>query len=227
MSGEFDRYAKSYDEVLVGSMPAAFAEQEYFARYKVDLVRALSRGREVRSILDFGCGTGRSLGYLADAFPGASLAGFDESARSVEEAASGVPGARLASDWGAIATGRYDVVFAANVFHHIAPAERGEWLARCRDALSAGGRIFLFEHNPLNPVTRRVFERCPFDAGATMIPRSQALGLMRGQGLRVARTGFTLFFPRPLARLRPLERWLRAVPLGAQYYVEAAAGEPR
>jgi hypothetical protein len=55
-----------------------------------------------------------------------------------------------------------------------------------------------------------------------MIRRGDALALMAAGGLPGGRTGYTLFFPRPLALLRPLEPLLRAVPLGAQYYIEAA-----
>jgi len=204
-------------------MPGGMAEEGYFARYKVDLMARRMRGSAVESILDFGCGTGRSLGFIRAAFPAARLTGFDESPQSIAVAA-GSADAELTSDWTGIAGKSFDCIFAANVFHHIAESERPTWLERCAGALSARGRLFWFEHNPLNPVTRRVFERCPFDADARMIARGDALGLMKAAGLRVARTGYTLFFPRPLAFLRPLEPLLRGIPLGAQYYIEA--GKP-
>ncbi|MGZ5086482.1 MAG: class I SAM-dependent methyltransferase [Usitatibacter sp.] len=222
MSGEFDRYAKSYDQVLVESMPEGLAEDGYFARYKVDLMARLLRGRGAGTLLDFGCGTGRSLAFIRAAFPIARLTGFDESAESIAVAAGAVPDARLTCSWPDIEAQSFDAVFAANVFHHIAPGERLAWLERCARVLSPEGRLFWFEHNPLNPLTRRVFERCPFDVGASMIPRAEALPLMEKAGLQVVRTGYTLFFPRPLALLRPLEPLLAAVPLGAQYYIEAA-----
>lgn len=220
MSGEFDKFAKSYDTVLRESMPEGLAEDGYFARYKVDLMERHMRGRTVESVLDFGCGTGRSLGFIRAAFPAARLTGFDESPQSIAEAGRSAD-AELTSDWATVASQSFDCILIANVFHHIAEGERPAWLERCRRALSRRGRLFWFEHNPLNPVTRRVFERCPFDTGASMIARRKALGLMKGAGLLAARTGYTLFFPRPLALLRPLEPMLRRIPLGAQYYIEA------
>ena len=220
MSGEFDKFAKSYDHVLRESMPDGMAEDGYFARYKVDLMAKRMRGRVVDTVLDFGCGIGRSLGFIREAFPAARITGFDESPQSIEVAKQ-ASDARLTSDWKAVSGEPFDCIFAANVFHHIAPGERAVWLERCGRALSARGRLFWFEHNPLNPVTRRVFERCPFDNGASMIARGDALDLMKDAGLHASRTGYTLFFPRPLALLRPLEPMLRHIPLGAQYYIEA------
>jgi SAM-dependent methyltransferase len=220
VGGEFDKFAKSYDQVLLESMPEGMAEDGYFARYKVDLMAKRMRGRAVESVLDFGCGVGRSLGFIREAFPMARITGFDESPRSIELAKQ-ASDAFLTSEWEAACGEPFDCIFAANVFHHVARGERVAWLERCGRALSARGRLFWFEHNPLNPVTRRVFERCPFDADASMIGRGEALGLMKDAGLHATRTGYTLFFPRPLAFLRPFEPMLRRVPLGAQYYIEA------
>src|SRR5262249_50895625 len=108
----------------------------------------------------------------------------------------------------------------ANVFHHIPCADRIAVMARCKSLMRTGGRLFLFEHNPLNPVTRRIFERCPFDQGATMLRRREALVLAEAVGLSVIRSEYTLFFPRQLRLLRPFERLLGWFPLGAQYCVE-------
>lgn len=83
------------------------------------------------------------------------------------------------------------------------------------------GHFFLFEHNPLNPLTRHAVDTCPFDENAVLI----RAGAMRA---RVAEAGFAgtdlayrVFFPRALSWLRPVERLLTIVPFGAQYYVHA------
>lgn len=223
MPNEFDRYADDYDRTLRESLPAGMEEDAYFARYKVDYVAAASRGRSVARILDFGCGAGRSLEYLVAAFPQATVHGFDPSTESIRIAAQRVPRAVLGADWNEIAAQRFDVVFAANVFHHIARDELALRLRQCRDVLAPSGRFFVFEHNPSNPVTRWVFERCPFDVDAHMIPRREFIDAANGSGLHLARSRYTLFFPKPLKFLRPLERGLGWLPLGAQYCVEFAA----
>lgn len=220
MPSEFDRYADDYDRTLRASLPPGMEEDAYFARYKVDYLTGASRGREVKRLLDFGCGAGRSLEYLVAAFPQAEVSGFDPSAESLRIAAQRAPRAELTDDWQKLSTQRFDVVFAANVFHHIPPAEIAQWLQRCGETLAQNGRLFVFELNPTNPLTRWVFERCPFDVDAHMIARPELLAIARDSGLTLARCRYTLFFPKPLKLLRPLERWLGWLPLGAQYCAE-------
>lgn len=219
---EFDQYAEQYDRVLGETIPDGLNEDGYFAEYKITLMAArLDRKMPLR-ILDFGCGAGRSLPYLAQHFPEAELWGYDVSPASLKVASERVPRARLFSDWDTATDIRFDVIVAANVFHHIPPEQRLSALSQCRKALTADGRMFLFEHNPYNPATRWIFERCPFDADAEMLDLKTALGLSADAGFRLIEHGYTLFFPRPLAFLRGLEPWLRRLPLGAQYYVQMA-----
>jgi SAM-dependent methyltransferase len=219
---EFDRYAGRYESDLRASIPGLLEEDRYFAEYKVLEVCRRLRGAAPRTFLDFGCGVGRSLSLVREHLPGVDLWGYDVSSESVELARKRAPGAHVTSSLDALPAGSFDVVFAANVFHHIPLGERPAAMARCATLLAPAGRMFLFEHNPVNPVTRHVFERCPFDADAVMLPRREALGLARGAGLKVLGAGYTLFFPRQLALLRPLETLLRWLPLGAQYCVELA-----
>lgn len=219
---EFDQYAGQYDRVLGESIPEYLNEDSYFAEYKIALMAArLGRAKPAR-ILDFGCGAGRSLPYLEQYFPDAELYGYDLSPASLEVAAKRTPRARLFADWRGIAAMRFDAIVAANVFHHIPPAQHRQALAQCREVLAENGQMFLFEHNPYNPATRWIFERCPFDKDAEMLSLSIALDLARKAGFRSEQHGYTLFFPRQLAFLRGLEPWLKHLPLGAQYYVQLA-----
>ena len=218
---EFDQYAVKYDSVLGESIPDGLNEDVYFAEYKVALMASRMKKMPTR-ILDFGCGAGRSLPYLEKHFPEAELWGYDVSPLSLRVASERVPSARLFSDWASVVGIQFDAIIAANVFHHIPQVQRQLALAQCYDALSSEGQIFLFEHNPYNPATRWIFERCPFDADAEMLTLRTAIGLANKVGLRTEEHGYTLFFPRPLAFLRGLEPWLRRLPFGAQYYVQMA-----
>jgi len=219
-SPEFDEYANRYDDDLRQSIPGVFAEGEYFAEYKVLHVARRLLNREVTRFLDFGCGTGHSLYFANEQFPKAELWGYDLSARCIEMAQQRAPTAKLTANLNDLPTGGFDVVLAANVFHHIPLGDRKGVMARCKSLIQPEGRLFLFEHNPLNPVTRRIFERCPFDKGATMLRRHEVLSLAKDVGLTVVRSDYTLFFPRQLRRFRPFERTLGWLPLGAQYCVE-------
>lgn len=219
---EFDQYARQYDHVLGEVIPEYLNDDGYFAEYKIALVAArLGNGKPAR-ILDFGCGVGRSLPYLEQYFPGAELYGYDVSPASLEIAAVRTPRAKLFSEWDDIADRRFDAIVAVNVFHHIPVAQRQQALTQCRQLLAEDGQMFLFEHNPFNPATRWIFERCPFDADAEMLSLKTALNLARKAGFQSEQHGYTMFFPRPLAFLRRIEPWLIRLPLGAQYYVQLA-----
>lgn len=219
---EFDQYAEQYDRLMQETIPEGLNEDGYFAQYKIALMAKLLAPNTPRRILDFGCGAGRSLPYLEQYFPDAELWGYDVSPASLEIAAQRVPRAKLFSDWNDIGETRFDVIVAANVFHHIPPEQRQQALALCQQSLADGGQMFLFEHNPYNPATRWIFERCPFDADAEMFSLKTARELTRRAGFSATQQGYTLFFPRPLAFLRGLEPLLKYVPLGAQYYVQMA-----
>jgi len=216
---EFDEFAKDYDEILVNSMPPGMAESAYFAEYKIKLIRRQFAGELPIRILDFGCGAGRSLDYIGEFFPGAEIWGFDVSEDSLKEAAVRKPTAKLISDMAEVAGHEFDLIIAANVFHHIPQADRADAVQRCARVLKLSGAMYIFEHNPLNPVTRWIFERCPFDVDAIMLPRREVTALAQRAQLAVAGYGYTLFFPAQLAFLRIVEKFLSWLPLGAQYYV--------
>jgi SAM-dependent methyltransferase len=221
-NSEFDKYAEQYDQALGEAIPHRFKEDGYFAEYKIALAAKLLGKKNTTSILDFGCGAGRSLPYLAKYFPEAEIWGHDVSAASLKIASERVPSAKLFSDWYTIKGMRFDAIIAANVFHHIPIEQRQSTLFQCRDALATDGFMLIFEHNPYNPLTRMIFERCPFDRDAQMLSLRSARRLAAKVGFQSVRYGYTLFFPRPLASLRPIESFFRRVPIGAQYYVQMA-----
>jgi 2-polyprenyl-3-methyl-5-hydroxy-6-metoxy-1,4-benzoquinol methylase len=217
---EFDRYAERFEEDMRQTIPAAFAEGQYFTEYKILHVARRLLDQKVIRFLDFGCGIGHSLCFASVQFPNAEIWGYDVSTKCIELARQRVGMAKLTSNLDDLPSGGFDVVFAANVFHHIPLVDRKAMMARCKNLLRTGGRIFLFEHNPLNPMTRRIFERCAFDTGAVMLHRGEVLQLAEVVGLKIGHADYTLFFPRQLAFLRLLERMLGWLPLGAQYCVE-------
>lgn len=223
---EFDHHAARYDDAIRESLPKSQSEDSYFTAYKIAILARRYTGTP-RRILDFGCGIGKSLPLLEARFPGAELWGFDVSPVSLELAAHAAPKARLSSDLTALPLASFDIILAANVFHHIAPAERSDAMSRCASLLSPDeGRLFLFEHNPYNPATRWVFERCVFDRGAKMLTLQESLKCGVDAELYVRRKDYTLFFPRQLSALRGLEPLLRWLPLGAQYCIEMARTSP-
>jgi SAM-dependent methyltransferase len=219
MPNEFDPYGASYDEVLAPSLGGA-GNVDRFAAYQVEEIGYRMRTRPVRRVLDFGCGVGRSLPFLAVTFPEAQVWGFDPSGSCVVAARARAPHTTVTSDWNEIPNAHFDCILAANVFHHVAADARIAELRRCALALAPDGSLFVFEHNPRNPVTWRVFERCPFDRGAKMIRREEMERIGTAAGLRVRFAAFTLFLPFAGRTVAAIHRGLAWLPLGAQYYVQ-------
>jgi hypothetical protein len=62
---------------------------------------------------------------------------------------------------------------------------------------------------------------CPLDANAVLINGPEMRRRLRAAGFANVGLRWTLFFPAMLAPLRPLERGLGWLPLGAQYVLVA------
>lgn len=226
---EFDKFADEYLASHRANLAITGETPDYFARYKV--VEIARRFRALgwpapRRVLDFGCGIGSSAPHLREAFPGAEIVGLDVSEKSLAVARTRFPGVAefVAYDGGeALPVPRqaFDLVFSACVFHHIDPAEHVPLLRRLRTLLTPAGVLTIFEHNPLNPVTRYIVATCPFDANAELIPGGEFARRQRDAGFRSVRIAFTGYFPARLKAFRRLEPLLARIPLGAQYYTLA------
>jgi hypothetical protein len=116
----------------------------------------------------------------------------------------------------------FDVVLAANVFHHIPPAQHMTVLKTIFQKTAEHGYLFIFEHNPFNPLTRKVVNSCPLDKNAILLDPFYTNRILRKSGFLWRAARFIHFFPKFLSFLTPLEKLLRKVPLGAQYYFVAS-----
>ena len=215
---EFDRFAEEYATAHAANIKLSGEDPEYFARYKIEELRrrwdAASRA-EPQAVLDFGTGVGNSLPHLARLFPQAKVTGLDVSARSLGVAERRFPGvAELVC---------YDLVFSACVFHHIDADSHVGIFGQLRRLLRPGGLMAIFEHNPVNPATRHIVATCPFDENAVLLPAGQLSRSQADAGFEAVQVSYTGFFPGALRALRPLERYMTGLPIGAQYYTLAHA----
>lgn len=227
---EFDKFATEYLATHERNVRLSGEAPDYFARYKIDeLARVWGRQRlpPPRTIVDFGSGIGSSLPHLRRAFPEARITALDVSAKSLAVAESRFPDmAQYVIHGGGdlpFAPGSVDLIFSSCVFHHIPAAEHVEIFERLKRALSAGGRLAVFEHNPVNPVTRYIVSTCPFDENAVLIPARVLRTRQRAAGFGVVSVAYTGFFPAALRSLRGSEPYLAWAPIGAQYYTLARA----
>ncbi len=232
VSNEFDRFADTYERDHRRNIRLSGEDPDYFAEYKaVDLATVLKEsGRAAHydkpAILDFGGGIGNSIPHLLRHIPRAQIVCVDVSAKSLDvarrrfgAAADFVPFDGLSVP---CTSGSMDVVFVACVFHHIDHARHSFVLKEMRRVLKEGGLLFIYEHNPLNPLTLRTVQRCPFDEHAVLIGASKMAARVAKAGFSSVQVRYRCFFPRVMAGLRFLEPAIAWLPLGAQYYVSAA-----
>jgi SAM-dependent methyltransferase len=223
-TSEFDAYVDGYEEACAAGLRLSGESRDFFAERRVSLTARNCRGiLKVRRVLDFGCGPGHTTPHLVQAFPEASLLGVDNSEEMIKAAQSRYEavGVAFVASMRECQTNSVDLVYCNGVFHHIAPQERAGVLAEIRDRLLPGGVLSLWENNPWNLGTRIVMSRIPFDRNAEMLSTFAAVGLVRSIALEILRVSYHFYFPSSLRFLRPLERWLERVPLGAQYCVLA------
>ena len=174
-SAEFDKFAEEYAAMHSGSIRASGEGPEYFAEYKVrDVARHLAtHGLSVQRVLDFGCGIGGTIPYFRRYLPNSQLTCVDVSQKSLDIARSRFPAAAeyrlFDGQLLPFEDNTFDLIFTACVFHHIPVAEHVRLLSEIRRVLTPGGNFFVFEHNPLNPLTVRVVNQCPFDENAVLI----------------------------------------------------------
>jgi 2-polyprenyl-3-methyl-5-hydroxy-6-metoxy-1,4-benzoquinol methylase len=213
-TAEFDQHAGGYDDMHRASIKASGEDPEYFAVYKQRCLERLLGEGFAEPVLDFGCGIGNLTRFLVNSFR--VVEGYDPSAESARVAADRAPGAKFYDSTAAIPRGRYGAVVIANVLHHVPVEERPALLSTIYELLAPGGRVVIFEHNPMNPVTRRAVAACPFDDNAVLLWPSEVKGLLRGAGLNDVDLDYIVFFPRALSGLRTLEPKLSWLPLGAQ-----------
>lgn len=226
---EFDKFADEYLSAHERNLTLTGEGPEYFARYKIEeLARRYGSSRLSlpATILDFGCGIGSSAPHLKAAFPAARITAVDVSERSLAIAKARFPGVadfRLHDPERLPDLAGFDLIFSSCVFHHIEAAQHVEILRWLKGGLAPGGALAIFEHNPINPVTRYIVATCPFDENAVLIPSGALASRMRSAGFSKVDIAYTGFFPRAVRGLRAMEPWLRWLPAGAQYYAFARA----
>jgi SAM-dependent methyltransferase len=222
----FDQYADSYEDAIDAAIGVCGGSHAVFTRGKavrlLELARTVGDPKEL-TVLDVGCGVGSTDVYLVPEFR--RVVGGDVAPAVVEEAArrNGTAEYRLAEEPPALPfdDAEMDIAFASCVFHHVPVEERSALAREMARVVRPGGLVVMFEHNPLNPVTRRVVSRCEFDGDAILLRRSEAEGLLSSAGLQPILRSYLFFWPWDSVRARKIERHLEALPAGAQYVVVA------
>ena len=222
---EFDQFADEYHNLHQENIRITGEKPEYFAEYKISDLSRVEQivGGEFNNILDFGTGVGNSIPFLAQYFPGTSLFGTDVSEKSLTLAKERFDGFGEFSLFDGktlpYQEGQFDLALANCVFHHIPAEEHIQLIQEVSRSLRSGGAFMIYEHNPINPMTLHAVNTCPFDENAVLLKRCQVRNVLREAGMEGVIQEYRVYFPAFLKLLRPLEKYLAWLPLGAQHFV--------
>lgn len=218
---DFDDYAHNYKETLNSSVKGFGGDSAFFDSHKIHCINEwLISNDSGHDILDFGCGIGKVTVLLAKAFPASNIYGHDVSKKSIELARKehgDMKNLEFIDDLSS--EKKFDFIIVSGVMHHVPPDSRLEVLGKLKELLNVDGKIAIFEHNPLNPLTRSTVEKCPFDKDAKLLGPNSLVALAKACGLSVEKCFYILFFPWAAKIFRTFENYLKKVPLGAQYMV--------
>ena len=217
----FDEYSKNYDDIMQ-NQHKKFGDIKYYAEYKIKILSDIVKRRNQKlKILEYGCGTGRNLPYIVEAFRESSVFGFDISKESLEVARQNNKEVKIIETNEELASynGYFDVIFIAGVYHHIEPSLRDYVTSNIFKLAADNCNVVVFEHNPYNPLTRRMVSTCEFDKDAVLLSKKELQSIFLKAGFKNNGSEYTLFFPPILKSLSFLERFLKWLPLGGQYYI--------
>ncbi len=219
---EFDAYRSSYSDAVNRSISFSGLDVDFFTRAKavrlLDILGDLIGPPEALSLLDVGCGVGNYHQLLRSQV--GQLTGVDPSSECIEEARSKNPNVsyQVSGDTLPFQDACFDATYAICVMHHVPPANWNRFASELARVTKPGGIVLIFEHNPYNPLTRRVVSNCPFDKDAVLLTKAKTIDYLKGAGLAGVDGRYILAIPSVDGLSRKMDDALGRIPLGAQYY---------
>lgn len=225
----FDRFADNYDEFLAKAVRISGFKPSYFHEYKAielyNYLKILGLEQKDLLLLNYGCGTGSSEQYIKKYLPNINIFSIDISEESIRvarknnESFSNIEfkvfdGVNIPFDK------KFDIIFIANVFHHIPRKQQFKSMKVISDKMSLDGLLIIFELNPINPLTMWVANRndYKFDKESKLLHPLYCRKLLNKSGFKKLIIRFTVFFPSFLMFLKKIEKYLYKLPIGAHYY---------
>ncbi len=210
----FDAIAGIYDSVF----PPHIIEH-YLRRRAGYLFRHACR--EGQTALDVGAGTGLLAERLSDL--GLSVLALDPFAQMLQQLQLRRPDIQTVVAHGhdiPLPDDAFDLTYSVAVMHHIAePHLVRRTLSEMVRITRPGGRILVWDHNPLNPYWSLLMRRVPQDTGAErLVPLPELVAGLRNAGADIVRTERLGLMP------DFVPRWLLAPAAVVERAVEATPG---
>ena len=101
-------------------------------------------------VLDFGCGSGRTLAWLIEQYPATQFYGADVDKEAIEWCRRNLAGAKYVSNSAdpplPFEASYFDVIYCISVFTHLDEGKQDLWLAEMKRILKPGGALVLTVH---------------------------------------------------------------------------------
>ena len=196
----FDDYAETYQNEVQHSIDFIGQDVDFFIELKAKLLLDTADkyfgGTDSIKVLDIGSGVGLTDHFLTPRIK--NLYGADVEEGIVKKAAAYNPAVKYSLYDGIhlpFKDNSMDITFAMNVMHHVSPANWQNFANEMFRVLKPGGLAAVFEHNPLNPLTRLAVKRCEFDADAVLLSHGTIEELLKKANLKIAEDSYIVFFP--------------------------------
>jgi SAM-dependent methyltransferase len=219
---EFDAYSNSYDAHVNAALAFSGLDVDFFTKVKAAYIQEIlskTFGSTKVDVLDVGCGIGNYHPLLR---PGLDrLCGVDISSESLKTAAQRNEGVEYSHFDGTtlpFPDGTFDAAFAICVYHHVPLSNRAALTRNVRRVLRPGGIFMIFEHNPRNPLTMRVVNRCEFDRDAVLLKNEEAESLLSQENFTHVGSRHILTVPSFNKATRAIDQLFGGLRIGAQYY---------
>jgi SAM-dependent methyltransferase len=211
---DFDAIAGIYDAVF----PAHIIEHYLRRRASYVLRHAAAQGQ---SALDVGAGTGLLAERLSDL--GLDVIALDPFPRMLGQLRRRRPDIETVVAHGddiPFPDDVFDLAYSVAVMHHIAePAQIRRTIAEMIRVTRPGGRILVWDHNPLNPYWSLLMRRVPQDTGAErLVPLPELVAGLREAGADILCTERLGLMP------EFVPRWLLGPAAAIERAVEATPG---
>ena len=178
----FDAIAGIYDDVF----PPHIIEHYLRRRASYVLRHAAAQGQ---SALDVGAGTGLLAERLSDLGLGVvALDPFPQMLGQLRQRRPDIETVVAHGDDIPFPDDVFDLTYSVAVMHHIAePSRVRRTLAEMIRVTRPGGRILVWDHNPLNPYWSLLMRRVPQDTGAErLVPLPELVAGLRDAGADIA-----------------------------------------
>lgn len=225
---EFDTYAEGYEGGAFNPLARLIGKnQTTFIDVKAKwITEHLEKSPDLK-LLDFGCGTGELINCLKKNDFKGQIEGCDVSRQMLIKASERLSendskrfklleGDRLPYN-----DNEFDVLTAVCVFHHIDKEQHALRISEIKRVLKPNGRIFVFEHNPFNPITRIMVAQAPMDKNAVLVSPQRMKKTITASNFIDVSIEYMLFLPPRFSWTTNVDRVLKHVPLGGQYVVSA------